>query len=125
MNLFFKKSHVILEDNPFKLSQYMYGFPQWGFFEFKSRQTYSEFVNTTEISLAERDIYAIFLRTDLSSSRIYKRVIQSMIEYLGDMGGLLDIIFITGTILTALIVKREFESALVREAYSIQKYTTD
>ena len=48
-----------------------------------------------------------------------------MIEYLGDMGGLLDIIFITGMILTTVIIKREFESALVREAYSIQKYTAD
>ena len=36
-----------------------------------------------------------------------------MIEYLGDMGGLLDIIFVVGTILTTLIVKRQFEAALV------------
>ena len=42
-----------------------------------------------------------------------------MIEYLGDMGGLLDIIFVTGTVLTTLVVRRQFEAALVQEAYSI------
>ena len=55
----------------------------------------------------------------MSSNRVYKRVIQSMIEYLGDMGGLLDIIFFIGTVATSVIVKRQFEAAMVQQAYSI------
>ena len=37
-----------------------------------------------------------------------------MIEYLGDMGGLLDIIFFIGTVATSVIVKRQFEAAMVQ-----------
>ena len=79
----------------------------YSFFEFKDRFQDIEYFEDPEI------LYSIKFKANMSSNRVYKRVIQSMIEYLGDMGGLLDIIFFIGTVATSVIVKRQFEAAMV------------
>ena len=108
LDLYFSQSYLILEDSPWKISQYAFGFPKYPFFEFKDRFQDIEYFEDPEI------LYSIKFKANMSSNRVYKRVIQSMIEYLGDMGGLLDIIFFIGTVATSVIVRRQFEAAMVQ-----------
>ena len=57
--------------------------------------------------------------------KIYKREEYDMLTYLGDMGGLLDIIIFVGMCLSSSIVSRLFYAALVKQTYRIQQYMKD
>ena len=53
----------------------------------------------------------------MNGSRHYKRATYKMLDYLGDLGGLLDIVYISGLLLIGFIVEQEFAAALVKDAY--------
>ena len=48
-----------------------------------------------------------------------------MIEYLGDIGGLIQIIMIVGTFFVGFIIERQFLAAMVRDTFQIQRYFDD
>ena len=48
-----------------------------------------------------------------------------MLTFLGDMGGLVEVIMFTGVALTSPFVTRLFAGALVAKLYRIQKYMSD
>ena len=70
MDLYFTQSHVVLEDTPWKLSQYLAGFPTFAFFEFSDRYQQTELIDEEN---ADDIIYRVNLKADLNSSRVYKR----------------------------------------------------
>ena len=45
--------------------------------------------------------------------------------YLGDLGGLIDIIYIVGGLLTAIFTRHALQSALITDSYQIQKFNHD
>lgn len=49
--------------------------------------------------------------------RIYSLSPYNILGLLGDMGGLLDIVFILGAIITLVFVKDAYESSLLSETY--------
>ena len=57
--------------------------------------------------------------------REYKRIGYDLLTFLGDVGGLLDIVLVMGHMLTMFFAARLFQGALVGEAYKIQNYFTD
>ena len=66
----------------------------------------------------------MYLRVS-SLQRIYARSSYTMMAYLGDLGGLIDIIWITGALITTILTKNLFEAAMIKNSYKIQKYTHD
>ena len=48
-----------------------------------------------------------------------------MLTYLGDLGGLLDVLFVVGQILTSAVTSKLFIAALIGSTYSIQAYMRD
>ena len=48
-----------------------------------------------------------------------------MIDYLGDLGGLIDIIYIIGGLLTLFLTRNALQAALITDSYQIQKYNHD
>ena len=60
-----------------------------------------------------------------SKRRIYSLDPYKILDLLGDMGGLLDIIHAFGILLTVSIVKEAFNRSLLSEAYQVQGYTED
>ena len=48
-----------------------------------------------------------------------------MLTYLGDLGGLLDVLFVVGSILTSAVTSKLFIAALIGSTYSIQAYMRD
>ena len=68
--------------------------------------------------MTERTYYSVYFRAD-SSARLYRRSTYSLLEYLGDLGGLIDIIFILGSLIIAALIERQFNAALVGETYQI------
>jgi len=59
------------------------------------------------------------LRAD-NEQRLYKREGDDVLTYLGDLGGLMDILLITGSTLTGLFSAKLFRAALIGSAYRIQ-----
>ena len=49
----------------------------------------------------------------------------NIVDLLGDMGGLLDIIMAFGAILTAKEVRKAFDRSLLHDAYQVQSYSKD
>ena len=48
-----------------------------------------------------------------------------MLTFLGDVGGLFDIVMLMGSTLTMVFAARLFQGALVGEAYKVQNYFND
>ena len=59
------------------------------------------------------------------STRTYERTSYTMLAYLGDLGGLIDIVWILGGMITAILIRNTFEAALISDSYQIQKYNHD
>ena len=58
-------------------------------------------------------------------SREYRRETYSLLEYLGDLGGLIDIIFILIAALVNTIIERQFNAAILGQTYQVQTYNQD
>ena len=48
-----------------------------------------------------------------------------MLEFLGDIGGLIEIVGLTIATVMAFIVERRFYGAVISDMYKVQKYTRD
>jgi len=48
-----------------------------------------------------------------------------MLEYLGDLGGLADVMLYAGTLMCYFVVKKLFVGKFIKSVYHIQKYTAD
>jgi len=48
-----------------------------------------------------------------------------MLEYLGDLGGLADVILFVGSLMCYFVVDHLFVGKLIKSVYHIQKYTAD
>ena len=60
-----------------------------------------------------------------SKARSHRIDPYNIVDLLGDMGGLLDIVMAFGAILTAREVRRAFDRSLLRDAYQVQSYSRD
>ena len=100
LNLFYTQSSLTLDDSPWKLFEiFKLTRP---FFEYMRFYKYEEKTDPTE-PVSDKTFYRIYLRAD-TTSRHYRRETYSLLEYLGDLGGLIDIIFImTGAFVTTII----------------------
>ena len=65
---------------------------------------YEEKVDSNE-PVGDKTFYKIYLRAD-TTSRHYRRETYSLLEYLGDLGGLIDIIFIMTAAFVTSIIER-------------------
>ena len=73
---------------------------------------------------SDREYIEVFLRQD-SERRIYRREDYDTITYLGDLGGLFEIVRAFGMVITSPFVARLFYAALVSNVYLIQSYLRD
>ena len=48
-----------------------------------------------------------------------------MLTYLGDLGGLLDIVMLLGWAISSIFVSRLLQAALVKQVYRVQRYLLD
>ena len=102
LNLFYTQSSLTLDDSPWKLFEiFKTTVP---FFEYVRYYKYEERADSAEAT-SEKAFYKIYLRAD-TSSRHYRRETYSMLEYLGDLGGLIDIIFIMTAAFVTSIIER-------------------
>ena len=56
---------------------------------------------------------------------IHIRSVQSMLEFLGDMGGLIQIVFLFAWGFVAYFVERNFKAAIISDTFKVQKYHRD
>ena len=114
-NMFFMESTMSLKDNI------------WDFFDFSEYEVViPEHSNVSEASrwippsrpVHERTYVEIFLRQD-ELKRLYKREEYDLLTYLGDLGGLLDLIMLMGVSLSSPFVLRMLHAALIKKSYLI------
>ena len=72
-----------------------------------------------EVTLEDKRYLKIYLRAN-NEQRLYKREGYDMLTYLGDLGGLADVLLIAGSSLTGLFSAKLFQAALISSAYKIQ-----
>lgn len=51
--------------------------------------------------------------------RVYQLQPESLLIFLGDMGGLLKFIMVSGSVVTALVARTQLKAALIRAVYHI------
>ena len=61
---------------------------------------------------ADRSFVEIYLRAS-SIKRVYKREVVDVLTYLGDLGGLLDVLLVVGQMLTSIVARKLFTAALI------------
>ena len=93
------------------------------FVEFAHEQTNSQWLSDATPT-KDKEYLSIFFRADLMS-KFYKREDYDILEYLGDIGGLLDIVLIFGYAFSHSFVQRLFQAALVEKVYRLQHYLRD
>ena len=59
------------------------------------------------IGVAEREYLSIFFRAD-NEHRLYKRAMDDLLTYMGDLGGLLDLLLVLGYTLTGIFASKIF-----------------
>ena len=60
-----------------------------------------------------------------SKRRAYSLNPYNILDLLGDIGGLLDIVMAFGMLLTVSEVEKAFKRTLLRDVYQVQDYTKD
>ena len=56
---------------------------------------------------------------------MYKREVETILDFFGDIGGLGEIVIGLGTLVTVSIVNRSMNSEMVKQVYNVQQYTND
>ena len=77
-----------------------------------------------DTAVADREYMSIFFRAD-SENRIYKLEGYDILTFLGDIGGLFDIIIVLGMGITSMFAGQLFMAALISDSYNIQSYFRD
>ena len=77
-----------------------------------------------KVPRADREYINIFIRAGMESN-FYKREGYDLLTYLGDLGGLFDIVYIVGSIITGLLTSKIFTATLISQLYRIQNYMKD
>ena len=88
-------------------------------FEYHNQHTYEEVIRPSNPRHA-----TIYLRAD-HTKNIYNRSVGSMLEFLGDIGGLIEIVFLTVASCIVFITERNFKAAMISDTYKVQKYSRD
>ena len=57
--------------------------------------------------------------------RIYKREVHSILDFLGDIGGIIEIVGVIGFVTTISFVSRSMNAEVIKEAYNVQRYNRD
>ena len=57
--------------------------------------------------------------------RVYKREVVDILTYLGDLGGLIDILLVIGQLLVSFVASKLFTAALIGQLHRVQGYTRD
>ena len=71
----------------------------------------------------QRQVYSTMYFRTAPTKRVYSKDPYKVLNLLGDMGGLLDIIMAFGVLITIGYVKRAFARSLLGDAYQVQSYT--
>ena len=77
-----------------------------------------------EIPVSEREYVKIYFRAH-NSKVLYQRARYDILSYLGDLGGLMDILILIGWLLTSVFSSKMFIAALIGQAYNVQGYMRD
>ena len=83
-------------------------------FQEAARIDYYERIDAEE-ETKDRKYLTLFLRAD-NEKRLYKREGYDVLTYLGDLGGLADVLLIAGSILTGLFSAKMFQVALINSS---------
>ena len=101
MNLFYSQSVVILDD--YILKKWLSP-PEEPIFEFNSRYQYQG-VAMVDTPLSDREFAQVNIRAD-NSMKYHRRQTYRLIEYLGDIGGLIQIIWLCGSLVVGFLIER-------------------
>ena len=77
-----------------------------------------------ETPVSEREYISLFLRA-ANERQLYFRDTYDMLTYLGDLGGLIDIVMVVGYLLTTLFASKLLAAAVIGQVYRIQSYMRD
>ena len=69
-------------------------------------------------------VFKMYLRLD-PVKNIHIRSVQSMLEFLGDMGGLIQIVFLVSWGIVVILLERNFKAAIISDIFKVQKYNRD
>ena len=108
-NMFFLKSTISLNDNIFDIFET--DEKNVSLLESAKSQDYYERMDKN-IPLEEREYLSIFFRAD-NENKLYKRIGYDILTYLGDLGGILDVVVVVGHVCTTIFASRLFQAALI------------
>ena len=63
-------------------------------------------------------LFKMHMRLD-PVKNIHIRSVQSMLEFLGDMGGLIQIVFLAAWGFVAILVERNFKAAIISDTFKV------
>ena len=87
------------------------------FFENSKEESYLKRMDSS-VPENEKEYLNIYFRAD-SYSGFYVREDYELLEYLGDIGGLLDFVLVMGWFISTVFVSRLFQAALVGKVYRL------
>ena len=118
-DLFVSESEIYFESKWSPVEIYSNGVP---FVEFTAGSAWTE-IPTVNV---DGDVsFSDFYLRAASKKRVYSLDPYKILDLLGDMGGLLDIVLAFGVLVTLNVVKRAFDRSLLSDAYQVQGYTED
>ena len=126
-NRYFSQSNLVLADDPKKIFESIEEFTtknvELNFVEQNHKQQVFATYPGGQLP-RERKYVSIYFRIDNKFKR-YKREVETLLDYFGDIGGLLEIVLGVGFLLTGPFVRRSMNSEIINEVYQVQKYVKD
>ena len=68
--------------------------------------------------ISDRIYVKLYFRAD-AKHRVYEREVESIVDYMGDIGGILEVVSMFGIMLTGFFVQRALKSEMVKEVYQV------
>ena len=113
LDVFYQKTELILEDDFIKLIA-------------EDKQIDSQTYSSKFYRNEHFDDHYITLQIKADPvKRIYTRQVGSLLEFLGDIGGLIEIVFITVAGIMTYVIDRKFKAEIITDMYKVQKYSRD
>ena len=109
------KNEMLLNDNIYDI----YGLDSRSenLFEISRMVDYTQRISDTT-PVADREYLSLFFRAE-NQSRLYRRVGDDVLTYLGDLGGLLDFVLLLGFLSSSCFASKLFSAALISQVYRV------
>lgn len=92
---------------------------------FEYVRSYAYHLKPKKDTKVKDQVYAAFYFRQDETTRNYVRRTYDILDYLGDLGGIFELVWLVFSLSIGFLIARQFNAKLVSDLYKVQEYSVD